>query len=96
MVKLGVGWNHDANAQTGDFVQWGWFRLPSKSHVLRFLAVCGVTHYVYIPSDLNCVVSVGPANAIAALIDLSNGAVTTRLAETRRDTLRCVFGMHFS
>ena len=88
-----VIWNHDANAQTGDFVQWGWFRLPSKSHVLRFLAVCGVTHYVYIPSDLNYVVSVGPVNAIAALIDLSNEAATTKLTEAQLDTLRDAFGM---
>ena len=88
-----VVWNHDANAQTGDCVQWGWLRLPTKSYVLSFLAVCGVTHYVYIPSDLNSVSIVGPADAIATLIDLSNEAATSRLTEAQLDTLRLEFGM---
>ena len=86
-------WIHDANAQTGDCVQWGWFRLPTKSYVLSFLAVCGVTHYVWIPSDLKSVSIVGPADAIAILIDLSNVAATTRLEETQLHTLRHAFGM---
>ena len=88
-----VVWNHDANAQTGDFVQWGWFRLPTKSYLLAFLAVCGVTHYVFIPLDLKSIEIVGPADAIAKLIDLSNVAATTRLTETQLDTLRHAFGM---
>ena len=40
-----VTWLHDANAQTGDYLQWGWLRLPTKSYIIAFLAVCGVTHY---------------------------------------------------
>ena len=88
-----VIWNHDANAQTGDFVQWGWLRLPTRSYFLTFLAVCGVTHYVYIPFDLKSVAIVGPANAITKLIDLSNVAATTRLTEPQLNTLRCAFGM---
>ena len=88
-----VVWNHDANAQTGDFVQWGWFPLPTKSYLLAFLAVCGVTHYVYIPKNLKSITISGPADAIATLIDLSNEAATTRLTETQLDTLRHKFGM---
>ena len=42
-----VVWMHDANAQTGDFIQWGWLRLPTKSYVIRCLSVCGITHYVF-------------------------------------------------
>ena len=88
-----VIWNHDANAQNGDFVQWGWFRLPSKSYVLRFLALCGVTHYVYIASDLSSIEIVGPADAIAKLVDFSNVAALRRLDEMELDTLRHAFGM---
>ena len=91
-----VIWNHDANAQTGDFVQWGWFRLPTRSYLLTFLAVCGVTHYVYIPFDLKSVTIVGPADAISTLIDLSNVAATTRLTELQLDALRSAFGMGLS
>ena len=88
-----VIWNHDANAQTGDFVQWGWMRLPTKSYLLSFLAICGVTHYVFIPYDLKSVEIVGPADAVATLIDLSNVAATTSLTETQLETLRHTFGM---
>ena len=41
-----VVWNHDANAQTRDCVQWGWFCLPAKSYFRYVLVVCGFTHYV--------------------------------------------------
>ena len=88
-----VIWNHDANAQTGDFVQWGWFRLPTRSYLLAFLALSGVTHYVYIPCDLTTVQIVGPADAISTLIDMSNVAATTRLTESQLSTLRHAFGM---
>ena len=88
-----VVWNHDANAQTGDAVQWGWFRLPSKSFALTFASVCGVTHYVWIPANIASVTIVGPADAIAKLIDLSNETVTTRLKEAQLDTLRQAFGI---
>ena len=91
-----VIWCHDANAQTGDFVQWGWIRLPTKTYLLAFLAVCGVTHYVYIPCDLSRVEIVAPAEAIAKLIDLSNVAATTRLTEAQLDVLRHAFGMDSS
>ena len=85
--------HHDANAQTGDLVQWGWLRLPTRSYFLAFLAVCGVTHYVYIPLDLGRVEIVGPAHAIATLVDLSNAAATTRLTAAQLVTLRDAFGM---
>ena len=88
-----VIWNHDANAQTGDAVQRGWIPLPSKSFVLRFLSVCGVTHYVWIPFDIASITIVGPADAIAKLIDLSNEAATTRLTKEQLDTLREAFGI---
>ena len=88
-----VVWNHDANAQTGDFVQYGWLRLPTKSYVLRFLAVCGVTHYVYIPFDLKSVEIVGPAHAIRTLVDMSNLAATTSLTPEQLAILRQEFGM---
>ena len=88
-----VVWNHDANAQTGDFVQYGWLRLPTKSYVLAFLAVCGVTHYVYIPFDLKSVEIVGPAHAIRTLVDMSNLAATFSLEEAQLETLRQAFGM---
>ena len=65
-------WNHDANAQTGDAVQWGWLRLPSKSFALTFACICGITHYVWIPSDIASITIVGPADAIDKLIDFSN------------------------
>ena len=87
-----VVWNHDANAQTGDYVQYGWLRLPTKSYVLAFLAVCGVTHYAYIPFDLKTVEVVGPAHAIRMLIDLSNEAATSSLDEAQLRALRQVFG----
>ena len=43
--------------------------------------------------DLNSVDIVGPASAIATLIDLSNVAATTRLTVTQIETLRYAFGM---
>ena len=88
-----VVWNHDANAQTGDFVQYGWLRLPTKSYVLAFLAVCGVTHYVYIPCDLKSVEIVGKSYAIRTLVDMSNLAATSSLEEAQLETLRQAFGM---
>ena len=87
-----VVWNHDANAQTGDYVQYGWLRLPTKSYVLTFLAVCGVTHYVYIPFDLKTVEVVGPAEAIRTLVDMSNLAATSSLDEVQLRVLRRAFG----
>ena len=77
-----VVWHHDANAQTGDSVQRGWMRLPPKSYVLACLAVCGITHYVYIPHDLKTVTIVGPRRAIAALINASNSVSTTPLPKS--------------
>ena len=88
-----VMWIHDANTQTGDCVQWGWFRLPTKSYVLAFLAVCGVTHYVYIPYDMKSVNIVGPIEGIAKLIEMSNLSATTRLSSTQLDSLRKSFGI---
>ena len=88
-----VIWNHDANAQTGDCVQWGWFRLPTKSFLLTSLVICGVIHYVNISYDLNTIEILGPADAINTLIDLSTVAATTRLAETELNTLRCQLDM---
>ena len=88
-----VVWNHDANAQTGDFVQYGWLRLPTKSYVLRFLAVCGVTHYVYIPFDPQSVEIVGPAHAIRTLVDMSNLAASSPLTCKELTILRQAFGM---
>ena len=88
-----VVWNHDANAQTGDFVQYGWLRLPTKSYALAFLAVCGVTHYVYIPFDLKSIEIVGPSTAIQKLIDMSNVAATSSLEEAQLESLRQAFGM---
>ena len=67
--------------------------MPTKSYLLAFLSVCGVTHYVFIPADLSSVSIVGPVDAIAELIDLSNVAATTRLTDTQLDTLRRAFGM---
>ena len=88
-----VIWNHDANAQTGDCVQWGWIRLPSRSYFLSFLSLCGISHYVYIPADLKSVEIVGPGDAIAVLINLSNKAASTRLSDMQLDFLRNAFGM---
>ena len=67
--------------------------MPTKSYIIAFLAVCGVTHYVYIPYDQKHITIVGPSAAIATLIDLSNVATTTRLTETQLATLRNAFGM---
>ena len=75
--------NHDTNAQTEHAIQWDRFRLPSKSFALTFASVCGVTHYVWIPANIASVTIVGPADAIANLIDLSNEAVPTRLTEAQ-------------
>ena len=88
-----VVWNHDANAQTGDFIQYGWLRLPTKSYVLTLMAVCGVTHYVYIPFDLKSVEIVGPAHAIRTLVNMSNLAASAPLTFEQLAMLRQAFGM---
>ena len=67
-------------------------RLPTKSYVLTFQAVCGVTHYVYIPFDLKTVEVVGPAEAIRTLVDMSNLAATSSLDEAQLRVLRRAFG----
>ncbi len=67
--------------------------MPTKSFLLTFLAICGVTHYVNISYDLNTIEILGPADAINTLIDLSNVAATTRLTETELNTLRCQLDM---
>ena len=48
---------------------------------------------MYIPYDLKSMEIVGPADAIATLIDLSNVAATTRLTEMQLVTLQDEFGM---
>ena len=83
-----VLWMHDANAQTGDYVQWGWFRLPTRSYMISIFALFGVTHYVWIPSDLQSMVIVGPVEGIATLIDLSNVCPTSRLNQSQVLLLR--------
>ena len=88
-----VVWTHDANAQTGDFVQWGWMRIPSKSWVLSLLSTFGVTHYVYVHHDLKTVRIVGPRIAVAALVDMSNVASTTSLTQGQLRELREAFGL---
>ena len=93
MQSYRVAWTHDANAQTGDFVQWGWMRIPSKSWVLSLLSTCGITHYVHIKHDLKTVTIVGPRRAVAALIDMSNAASTTSITRSQLNELREAFGM---
>ena len=88
-----VVWHHDANAQTGDCVQYGWFRLPTRSYVLSFLALCGITHYVRIPYELKSVEIVGPAGAIRSFIDCSNLAAASSLREAELGALRQAFGI---
>ena len=86
-------WLHDANAQTNDCVQWGWFRLPTRSHLLYFLALCGITHYAYIPHDLSSLHIVGPRTGISTLVQMSNLAATQRLSTIHLQELRSSFGM---
>ena len=86
-----VTWKHDANAQTGDCVQWGWLRIPTKSYLLTCLALFGITHYVSL--DLKRVEFVGPSAAISALVDLSNVVGTSQMTETQLQRLRDAFGM---
>ena len=86
-------WLHDANAQTNDCVQWGWFRLPTRSHLLYFLALCGITHYAYIPHDLSSFHIVGPRTGISTLVQMSNLAATQRLSPIHLQELRSSFGM---
>ena len=84
---------HDANAQTGDCVQWGWMRLPTKSWILTVLSFCGVSHYVYIHHDLRSMEIVGPAAGIRALVAVSSTAATSRLAEEDLLALKEAMGM---
>ena len=86
-------WLHDANAQTNDCVQWGWFRLPTRSYLLYFLALCGITHYAYIPHDLSSLHIVGPRTGISTLVQMSNLAATQRLSTIHLQELRSSFGM---
>ena len=86
-------WLHDANAQTNDCVQWGWFRLPTRSHLLYFLALCGITHYAYIPHDLSSFHIVGPRTGISTLVQMSNLAATQRPSTIHLQELRSSFGM---
>ena len=88
-----VVWLHDANAQTGDCVQWGWIALPTKSYLLSLLALFGVTHYVYIHHNLTSMEMVGPASGISALISSSTAATTSKLNEAQLGTLQRAMGM---
>ena len=52
-VKTGcVVWSHEANAATGNNVQWGYHRLPSKSWLISLLSFFSITHYVDVPYNL--------------------------------------------
>jgi hypothetical protein len=93
LVSFRVIWQHDANALTGDCVQWGWIRLPTKSYIIYFLALCGVTHYVYIHHDLKSMEIVGPVAGIHALIECSNAAIGARLNQTQLHYLQHAMGM---
>ena len=93
MQSYRVVWTHDANAQTGDYVQWGWMRIPSKSWVLSLLSTYGITHYVHIQHDLKTVTIVGPRSAVAALINMSNAASTTSITRSQLNELREAFGL---
>ena len=84
---------HDANAQTGDCVQWGWMRLPTKSWMLTFLSFSGVSHYAYIHHDLRSMEIVGPAAGIRALVAVSSTAATSRLAPEDLTFLKEAMGM---
>ncbi len=63
---------HDANAQTQDYVQWGYARLPSRSFTIGMLALCHITHYVYITMDLDSIEIVAPKKAVKVLITVSS------------------------
>ena len=86
-------WMHEANAQTGDGQQWGWLRLPTKSYWLKFLSVCSVTHYVYIPHHLTDVCGVGPTKFFQTLINMSNASTTAELSEEQLESLRRELGI---
>ena len=71
-VKTGcVVWSHEANAATGNNVQWGYHRLPSKSWLISLLSFFSITHYVDVPYNLKEIKIVGPVDATIELIRLS-------------------------
>ena len=88
-----VCWNHDANARTGDCVQWGVMLLPTKSYLLTCLGLFGFSHYVYVAHNFKSVTIVGPRQAIASLINISNLHASSRLPDTEILQLREAFGM---
>ena len=88
-----IEYKHDANAQNGDGVQYGWHRLPCKSRLLAFFAYLEITHYVDMPSNGKPIYVVGPQDAVDLLIQCANESMTSKLSRSQKRALRKEFGM---
>ena len=53
-------WHHDANIDGDDSIMTGYVRLPSKTWLLWWLSVLGISHYIWISHDAGQMVAVGP------------------------------------
>ena len=85
-------WLHEANAAANDSVQHGYIRLPTKSIVCKFLAICHISHYIWISSDLQSIHIVAPSVSVTALIKISNQAATRRMTSQEERSLKATFG----
>ena len=85
-------WLHEANAAANDSVQHGYIRLPTKSIVCKFLAICHISHYIWISSDLQSIHIVAPSVSVTALIKISNQAATRRMTPQEERSLKVTFG----
>ena len=85
-------WNHDANADSGDNIQVGTIRFPTKSYCLWSLALLGITHYIWMKDDGSVIVITGPREAVNVLIRMSNSAVNRQATEAQIAELIAVLG----
>jgi hypothetical protein len=84
-------WNHDANADSGDSVQVGTVRLPTKSYSLWLLALLGITHYIWMKDDGSVIVMTAPRDAVDVLVRISNSAVNRQATDAEITELMSVF-----
>ena len=85
-------WLHEANAAANDSVQHGYIRLPTKSILCKFLAICHISHYIWISSDLQTIRIVAPSVCVTALVKMNNQAATRRMTAHEIQVLKTTFG----
>ena len=86
-------WHHDANADAGDAVQWGFLSIPTHSWGIYLLSLFHVSHYIHIDMNLSYIDIVGPQRAVNDLIRLSNSTNNKPISDSELLEVKTSFGL---